>query len=163
MKITSTAIFMSITGTVGLSLGNLISPDSVPDLHLLIWLGLSMLLDFIFGFTKAVVLRKARTSGALRKTVLKFIQYFGAIIIVFIMMNVVGKSPYSNLVPIVDFLSSAIIILLIYVEVVSVLENLNEIDSTSTLSKMVFKPLHKILTIQIGKFKLESIDSKEDE
>ena len=125
----------------------------LPSANLLAWVFLAMTLDLITGVIKAVVLKEARTSSGYRKSVIKFTQYAGAILVGMIMGNALPKG-YS----IVQYVNDGILILLIYIEATSIFENLYAIDSTSPFSKYFISPILKLLTFAIKKTPLAQTD-----
>ena len=128
----------------------------LPSANLLAWVFLAMTLDLITGVIKAVVLKEARTSSGYRKSVIKFTQYAGAILVGMIMGNALPKE-YE----IVGYVNDGILILLIYIEATSIFENLYAIDSTSPFSKYFISPILKLLTFAIKKTPLAQTDPDE--
>ncbi len=117
----------------------------LPDANLLMWVFIAMMLDFISGVIKAVVQHEARTSSGFRKTVIKFTQYAGAILVGVVLANTIPDNV------IVGYVNSALLILLIYIEATSVFENLYAIDSSSPFSRFFISPVLKLLTLATKK------------
>lgn len=128
----------------------------LPDANLLAWVFIAMLIDFTTGVAKAFALGQARTSSGYRKTVTKFTQYAGAIAAGIILANTLPKDN-----SIVAFVNNGVLILLIYIEVTSVFENLYAIDSSSVFSKYFIAPVLKVLTIAIKKNPLNRLHGEE--
>lgn len=133
----------------------------MPDLGLISWLGFALIIDLVSGIWKAVVRKEARTSKGLQQTVNKFIKYFGAILISLIVRNVMILQGKDN-PAIMDFLSDSLLVFLVYIEVVSILENLIALDKTDSISRFLFIPFHNLLTFQIRNMFTKQ-DSKDPE
>lgn len=118
----------------------------LPDKNLLAWVFIAMLLDLITGVAKAVVMKDTRMSTGYQKTVKKFIQYGGAIAVGVVLANTL---PPGN--DIVEYVNSALLILLIYIEATSIFENLYAIDSNSSFSRYFIAPILRLLTLAIKK------------
>lgn len=120
-----------------------------PSGTLLIWLLVVFTLDFIFGVTKATLNGTRRTSKGFRKTFAKFLQYGGCIIISIVILNIVlDKS--ANFGKQFSWLFGDIMLyLMIYIEVVSILENMEEIAPNSEFVKLFVRPARRIITFQI--------------
>lgn len=133
-----------------------------PDWILFIALTFLMAIDFMTGFMKAKFLKVNRSSEAFRKTVKKIIQYCSAIIVVIVILNLMrfDKSnqffkDYSN------WLQNGVIILMVYIELTSILENAIAIDKTSTFSKVFIIPFHRLLTLQLKSNPMYSFSQEE--
>jgi phage-related holin len=135
-----------------------------PSANLLVYLGFAVALDFFTGVIKAVVLKQARTSNGFRKTVTKFLQYGGTLVVGVILANVAKENNWGASSTL-NFFNDALIVFMIYIEATSVFENMYACDSKSTFSKMVIVPIYKILTAQISKgfFSTPPMDTKEGE
>lgn len=127
-------------------LGNL----TFPKWELFVILTVAMLFDFLTGFLKAKFLKINRSSEAFRKTIKKTIQYFMAIIVCLIMINMVRyDSSIKWIMDYSDYFQNIIIVFMIYIELVSILENTIAIDKTSNFAKLFIIPLHRLLTAQL--------------
>lgn len=144
MKSKMTAELLAASGTMAF-----ISVKFLPDISLLCWVFIAMLLDFLTGITKAIVLNQARTSSGYRKTIIKFTQYAGAIAVGIVLGN---SLPPDNII--VEYVNSALLILLIYIEATSILENLYAMDNSSVFSKYFISPLLRVLTMTMKKASL---------
>ncbi len=137
--------------TFGLSMANFISLKSMPDAHLLIWLFLCIAFDFLTGFLKSKFQKKATTSEALKRTIIKFVQYGGAIAVSIILHNVLKNQNADAILPYVSYMGNTLVTFIIYIELVSILENMIAIDKKSVLSKKILQPLHQLLTLTLNK------------
>lgn len=134
-----------------------------PDLSLLFWAFVLVVLDLITGIVKAHAKGEFVISNGIKKTILKLAQYAGAITVCFILSNVValnkvgtsesvsfwGDGAYEKIKLVCKFLNNLVILMIVYVESLSNLENCLEINKTSTFSKFVMSPLHKVLSLAI--------------
>ena len=118
----------------------------LPNMNLLTWVFIAMLIDLITGIRKAAVLGEARTSAGFRKSINKFIQYAGAIVGGVILANTLPKNT-----AIVGYVQDFLLIFIIYIEVTSIFENLYAIDSKSQFAKYFIGPILKLLTFAIKK------------
>ena len=133
-----------------------------PDWILFIALTFLMTIDFVTGFMKAKFLKVNRSSEAFRKTVKKIIQYCSAIIVVVMLLNLMRFDQsnqffkdYSN------WLQNGVIVLMVYIELTSILENAIAIDKTSTFSKIFIIPFHRLLTLQLKSNPMYSFSQEE--
>ncbi|MEG0697316.1 phage holin family protein [Algoriella sp.] len=133
-----------------------------PDWILFIALTFLMAIDFMTGFMKAKFLKVNRSSEAFRKTVKKIIQYCSAIIVVIVILNLMRFDQsnqffkdYSN------WLQNGVIVLMVYIELTSILENAIAIDKTSTFSKVFIIPFHRLLTLQLKSNPMYSFSQEE--
>lgn len=131
-----------------------IKVEGIPSTQLLIWLGIALILDLITGVSKAVVNNVQRTSKGFRETIKKFIQYGGAFIVAVVLSSIAKENSVIDTTPYISFLGNAMVVYMIYIEVISILENLVEVDKDSEISRLIIKPLHKLLTFQITKNKI---------
>lgn len=121
----------------------------IPDGSLLIGLFVLFFLDFAFGVTKATLTKTIRKSEGFRKTFTKFIQYGGSIIIGMVLLNIKSVSDsklgnqYSNVFG--DFMIG----IMIYIEVVSILENMEVIGNNNDFVKYFIRPVRRLITFQI--------------
>ncbi|WP_312208271.1 phage holin family protein [Empedobacter sp.] len=133
-----------------------------PNWILFIALTLAMVFDFATGFAKAKFLKVNRSSEAFRKTIKKIIQYFSAIIVVVFLINLMrfDKSnewfnEYSS------WLQNGVVILMIYIELISILENAIAVDKSSTFSRVFIIRFHRFLTAQLKDNPMYHYDSDE--
>lgn len=121
----------------------------LPNFSLLAWLGIAIMVDFLSAMGRSVILNEPRTSKKLQGTIKKFIMYFGALSISIIFLHIKDLTGYGAELPIAPYLNNGLVIFMVYVEMVSILENLIAIDSKDTLSVFILKPLHRLLTFQL--------------
>ncbi|MCT3672004.1 phage holin family protein [Elizabethkingia anophelis] len=120
-----------------------------PNVTLLIGLLTLFILDFGFGVWKATVLGIRRTSEGFRKTFNKFLQYGGSIIVGMVLLNIVGDkdahfaSQYSWL------FGDLLLYIMIYIEVVSIFENMEAIGGSSDFVKYFIRPVRRMITFQL--------------
>ncbi|OHT44416.1 phage holin family protein [Flavobacterium tructae] len=121
----------------------------IPDGSLLIGLFVLFFLDFAFGVTKATLTKTIRKSEGFRKTFTKFIQYGGSIIIGMVLLNIKSVSDsklgnqYSGVFG--DFMIG----IMIYIEVVSILENMEVIGNNNDFVRYFIRPVRRLITFQI--------------
>lgn len=118
-----------------------------PNADLLFWMTAAIVLDLITGVIKAISKGEARTSRGFRETIKKLTQYLGGILAAVILIHVGGVNEASKLL--FSYLNNALVFYIIYIEAVSIFENLNEIDKTSMIARYFYQPALKILTFQI--------------
>lgn len=120
-----------------------------PKIQLLIGLLIVFVLDFICGVTKATLTGKRRTSKGFRKTFSKFIQYGVSIVVALVILNI-GNDGKSDLSKQISWLfGDFMIFLMIYIEIVSILENIEVINPESDFVKYFIRPVRRLLTFQI--------------
>lgn len=124
----------------------------LPPASLLIWLGLAMALDLITGVAKAVRNNVPRTSTGFRKTVVKFIQYGGAIAIGIILANVSEFRKDDSSEWIYKYFSNTMLLFMIYIEIKSVFENLIDVSPDSDFTRFFLRPIHDILSVDFSRF-----------
>lgn len=130
----------------------------LPDINLMAWVFIVVVLDFLTGVLKAVYQKKARTSAGFRKTVVKFAQYGIAIIAGMVLANTVKGDEDGNMNAVISFLNSGLLVFIIYIEVTSVFENIYALDKKSKMSVYIIKPVLALLTLQLDKLsKLKNI------
>lgn len=124
----------------------------LPTGTLLLAMAVAVILDFITGVIKASYNNQVRTSEGYRKTVVKFIQYGGAVCVSMLLKFLVGlkdQGTVEYLNPYMEFLNDGLLIFIIFIEVTSVLENMYAIDSKSVFAVYFIKPLLKVMTFAI--------------
>jgi hypothetical protein len=124
----------------------------LPPADLLLWLGIAMILDLITGIAKAVKKEIPRTSTGLRRTVVKFIQYGGAIAIGIILANVSEHQNDSSSQIIYKYFSNSMLIFIIFIEIKSILENMIEVSPDGDFTRFFLKPIHDILSVDFSRF-----------
>lgn len=121
-----------------------------PDGILLVLLTALLVLDLLTGVTKSVLAKKAVTSRGFRQTLVKFIQYGSALMIGIVLSIMAEVKSMGLLEQLVPYLNDGMASFIIYIEIVSILENLIEMNAASKITRIVFKPLHKIITFQFN-------------
>lgn len=121
----------------------------LPNLTLLGLMFFLIVLDFFSGVLKAIMTHQPRTSSGYRKTISKFIQYGGAMIIS-IVLAILSKVYHEGSSPLLlSFFGNTLSVFIIYIEITSFFENCYACDPTSVFSQYFFKPVLKVLTAQI--------------
>ena len=137
--------------TVLLSILN-VNYSFLPTGTLTIAMTAAIVLDFITGIIKASFKNEARTSQGYRKTVVKFIQYGGAVCVGTLLkylMIMRGDKGLEALTPYMDYLNDGLLIFIIFIEVTSVLENMYAIDNKSPFAIYFIKPMLSLMTFAI--------------
>jgi hypothetical protein len=140
---------MKILAIGGMTLLN-IKFGFLPNVDLLVVMGIAMVIDFLSGIAKSIVLNEPRTSTGYRKTIIKFIQYGGAIL-VSMGITYLGSynREYETIAKGMKYFNNGLLILIIFIEITSILENIYSLNKTSKIAKHVIRPALKIFTIEI--------------
>lgn len=133
----------------------------LPDTNLLKWILVCIVFDFVTGVAKAVVQKVQRTSIAYRKTIIKTIQYVGAVSIFVIVGNISSRNKIVELNQIMSIASDGVASLILFIEIVSILENLTSIDNKSMIARYFFIPMYRLVTIQIKNNPFSRLDEKD--
>ncbi len=120
-----------------------------PEPYLLSWLLIIYLLDFIFGVLKTTLKGHARTSNGFRKSIIKLLQYGGCIIVATVILNIIHASTETFGRQFSWIFGDIMLYLIIYIEVVSVLENMEEMAPTSFFVRIFVRPVRRIITFQL--------------
>ncbi len=120
-----------------------------PNAPLLVWLLVVFILDFIFGLSKAIFGNLPRTSNNLRKSVVKFLQYGGCIIVATVILNIVLASDKAIGQQFAWFFGDIMLYIMIYTEVVSIFENMEALAPASIFVKVFVRPVRRIITFQL--------------
>jgi phage-related holin len=123
----------------------------VPTFSLLLAMAFALGLDFLTGVYKARRKNEATTSKGFRKTIDKFISYGVAVASSSLLVFISEQKGGEAVKLIGGFLNDGLVCFIIYIEVVSIFENLIEISPDSPLCLYFFGPVHKFLTLQIKK------------
>ena len=126
-------------------------------------MGVAIVLDFLTGILKSVILKKVRTSEGYRKTVIKFTQYGGSVV-VGMLLKYIGamNSDMANIAQYAEYLTDGLVIFIIFIELTSVLENVYAIDQETPFSKYLVGPLLKLLTFQIKNNPVTKLKNPDD-
>lgn len=103
-------------------------------------------IDLITGVMKAKMKKQQRTSEGYRKTLVKLMQYAIPVFLLWMAGKYIPE--YTNRLQIA---SGFVMMFIIYIEVTSIFENLYEIDSKSTIAKVLYKPALTILKFGLEK------------
>lgn len=87
--------------------------------------------------------------SGLRKSVIKFMQYGGCIIVAIVILNIVYLSNEAFGKQFVWYFGDTLLYLMIYTEVVSVLENIEAIAPQSKIVLLFVRPVRRIITFQL--------------
>lgn len=132
-----------------------------PNVTLLIWLLVVFMLDFVFGVTKATLNGTRRTSQGFRKTFAKFMQYGGCIVIAMVILNIVYASAEHFGKQFSWFFGDIMLYIMIYIEIVSILENMEEIAPKADFVKLFVRPVRRIITFQLKNLLKEETQGKD--
>lgn len=124
----------------------------LPPPTLLLWLGVTMILDLITGVAKAIKNDVPRTSTGFRRTVMKFIQYGGAISIGIILANISDMQKDSASETLYKYFSNSMLSFIIFIEIKSIIENMVEVSPKSDFTKLFLSPIHKLLSLDLKNF-----------
>jgi hypothetical protein len=136
----------------------------LPSPNLLVIMGITIVLDFVTGIIKAKLSNQARTSEGYRKTVIKFTQYGGSVLVGCLLKYVGSKqSDMTNINQYIDYLNNGLLIFIVFIETTSILENIYAIDKETPFSKYLISPLLKLLTFQIKNNPIEKLAEKQSD
>jgi phage-related holin len=140
---TSTLLLLTVT-TLNINL------NFLPHRYLLVAVFFLILLDFITGVLKSVILDIPRTSKGYRETYAKFIQYMGAILMSLAMGFLVQEvKELTQLTFFSKIVNNIIMLGIVSIEGLSIMENLIAIDTKSPFARYIIIPLHRLLTFEI--------------
>ncbi|MGE9310126.1 phage holin family protein [Niabella sp. CJ426] len=120
-----------------------------PDARLLTWLLIVFILDFIFGLLKASFNGIPRTSRGLRKSVIKLLQYGGCIIVSTVILNILYGSGENFGQQFAWIFGDMMLYFMIYIEVVSVMENMEAMAPASFFVRLFVRPVRRIITFRL--------------
>lgn len=119
----------------------------LPKFSLLIWVLILMVADLITGILKAKLTKQPITSEKARRTIIKFLQYFGCLGLVVVMIN--QNHENATFVEVMQWAKDGVTILILYIELLSVFENLYEMDKTSRISIYFIRPVYWLLSLAV--------------
>lgn len=134
-----------------------------PNVKLLIGLFVVFGLDFGFGVAKATFNGTRRTSKGFRQTFSKFMQYGGSIIVAMVLLNIIYDSNAVFGKQLSLLFGDLMLYIMIYIEVVSILENMEEISPESDFVIYFIRPVRRIITFQIKNLLREENQKIENE
>ena len=134
-----------------------------PSTNLIYWCASAILLDLLSGIFKSLAKGDFLVSNGLRKTIKKFAQYIGTVLLLFIFSNVFTHDPeatkraldffgdniYNQIHSSLEYINNLVLLIIVYTELLSISENLIAIDHTSGFSRWVLKPIHRLLSLAI--------------
>lgn len=131
----------------------------VPSAMILFWLAAAVLLDLITGVLKAWSKGSNTTSTGLRKSVIKIGSYVGTVVMVTILVNVVGVVDVNNRYDL-TLLIDALMGFIVFIELYSICENIDEAYPRSLLSKYLITPLLKFFRGKLQHNPINNLDSQ---
>ncbi|WP_300599393.1 phage holin family protein [Niabella sp.] len=134
-----------------------------PNTALLTGLLVVVVLDFICGVAKATLTGTRRSSQGFRKTITKFLQYGGCIIVAMVILNIVYDSGEVFNNSFVWLFGDVMLYIMIYTEVVSVFENMETMAPRSAFVKIFVRPARRIITFQLRQLFKEDEETLEAE
>ena len=125
----------------------------LPPVDLLIFLTLSMVLDFLTGVVAAKMEGKEITSLGFRGTVKKFTQYGSAICVGILLANIADRGQAGQIASTVYlYFGNALISFIIFIEIKSILENLIKTSPNSDFTRYFLTPVNNLLSLDLSKF-----------
>lgn len=121
----------------------------LPRVSLLVALLVVVALDFLFGVTRATFSGTRRTSKGFRATISKFLLYGGSIIVATVMLNIVSASEPVLANRFCKWFGDFMLYLMIYIEVVSIFENMEAMAPGSLFIKVFIRPVRRMITLQL--------------
>lgn len=131
----------------------------MPNIPLILWVCILMVADLVTGLIKSKVLKRPITSEKMRHSIIKFLQYFGCIGLVLVLKN--QKHDSAALVEAMNWAYNGLTILILYIEALSVLENLYEMDIQNPFAKNVIRPLYFLLSLAVKNNPLARLQDRE--
>lgn len=135
-KLLCTVFFLDITFKILL-----------PRFSLLIWVLILMIADLVTGILKAKLTKEQITSEKARRTIIKFLQYFGCLGMVIVMIN--QNHDNATFVEVMSWAKDGVTILILYIELLSVFENLYAMDKTTRIAIYFIRPIYWLLSLAI--------------
>jgi hypothetical protein len=103
------------------------------------------MLDLVFGILKTIFKCQQRRSNGFRKSIIKLLQYGGCIIVATVILNIIRASTEKFGQQFSWIFGDIMLYLMIYIEFVSVLENMEEMAPAS----FFVRPVRRIITFQL--------------
>lgn len=119
----------------------------LPKFSLLLWVLILMVADLITGILKTKLLKEEVTSEKARRTIIKFLQYFGCLGLVVVMIN--QNSTNATFVEVMNWAKDGVTILILYIELLSVFENLYAMDKTTRIAIYFIRPIYWLLSLAV--------------
>jgi phage-related holin len=131
----------------------------MPNLTLLLWVCVLMVADIITGLLKSKLLKERITSDKLRASIIKFLQYFGCIGLTIVIMNQKIENPLVT--DAMKWAQDGLTILIIYIECLSIFENLYAMDQKNPFAVYVIRPIYFILSLAVKSNPLAQMEKKQ--
>lgn len=130
----------------------------LPKLSLLLLICGLMLVDLATGILRSKFQGQRITSDRLRHSVVKFLQYFGSIGLVVVLSNQNTKNEQFQMV--MTLARDGVSLLIIYIESLSIFENLYAMDKTTPFARYFIRPIYWALTLAIKKNSIQDAGDK---
>jgi phage-related holin len=119
----------------------------LPRFSLLVWVLILMVADLVTGILKAKLTKEPITSEKARRTIIKFLQYFGCLGMVVVMIN---QNPGNEtFIEVMTWAKDGVTILILYIELLSVFENLYAMDRTTKIALYFIRPIYWLLSLAV--------------
>ena len=116
----------------------------LPKFSLLMWICLLMLADLVTGLLRATLTKQKITSERLRGSVIKFLQYFGSLGVIIVITN--QNKQNDHLVEVLNWAQDGVAILILYIEALSIFENLYAMDKKNPFAMYFIRPIYWLLS-----------------
>lgn len=136
----------------------------LPKFSLLVWVLILMVADLVTGILKAKLTKEPITSEKARRTIIKFLQYFGCLGLVVVMIN--QNPDNATFIEVMNWAKDGVTILILYIELLSVFENLYAMDKTTKIALYFIRPIYWLLSLAVKDNPLRRAEDnakKEDE
>jgi len=133
----------------------------IPNIDLLIVMCGVIIIDFVTGIIKAIIKKQARTSDGYKKTIIKFLQYGGAVVCGILLKYLsLHNSNMVQFATFADYLTDGLVAFIIFIEITSIFENIYAVDTTTPFARYIVKPLLSLFTFQIKNNPIIQADKK---
>lgn len=129
---------------------------------LLFWLAVAVFADLITGLLKSWTQGLSTTSTGLRKTIIKIGSYVGTVVMVVVLVNLVSIVDVNNNINLM-FLLDALMGFMVFIELYSICENIDQAYPNSPLSKYMITPILKFLRGKLSQNPISSIDKPQSD
>ncbi len=141
-----------------------IKVNFLPNTDLLVMMGLAMTFDLITGVAKSYAMGVKRTSKGYRQTIIKFLQYGGAILV---SMGITFLGQYNpemkKLSDSMAYFNNGLLVFIIFIELTSILENCYEMNKTSKISQFLIRPILKLFTFELKNNPIAKLENNTNE
>lgn len=153
--------FFLLATTAGISFA-IFKEALFPNFHLTLILVLTIAIDFVSGIMKSIAANQPVISRKLRRTIFKSNMY-GLIIVLSFACRSMLQGQNNVLYDFIgQLINNGVITTLIYIETLSILENLIAMDQGGPISKLL-KPAHLFLSWKIKSALMELMGKQYDE